>query len=299
MQSAFRFLSLIFVLAIASCQKPVEEVFIEPAPPEVEPPVESRDSTLLKKMFDISPGDDTSGYILFTYDSLKRPAEQREVIYGTQPPDFNQWIEYRYQGEARLPYLVLRHRRSTREYDWNADDTMFVKYQNGLVSYDSTRSYRFSTKEFFTVAVHTNTRIGDTLFIRSFEQWFKDGQVEFEYLNIFPIVLDRSNGNLLGYIAPRGPEFYYNIFKYNDHPDPVYPFYVPFPMDYYLWEWGPPAYKNLQTYLGMGSSPYGQAPGSLWGYKETTYTYRADGYPIKAQHIYSDGDKYDVAYEYY
>lgn len=294
----------IISLTLFACQRPVDEEIqpIPPAPETEEPPTATVDSTLVSKIiYFIEPGtgpEDTTEYTSFEYDSQKRTTlsvrveKDYSAVYSTET------YRYYYNGNDTLPWKMTRQSRFNYYPEQNYDDTIFLRYQNGVVVYDSTVFYRQGSPTMHTAQSNTLVQRGDSIYIRWINQDMQGGELIVSEDRLLKVYARRSAGNLLElWSEARIYGGHYSI-DYTTHPDPLRRTYVPFLFDYHAWEWGRAAYQNLPSRVLNNDAP--NPPGTgFWAWFKHDYEYRPDGYPLKETVSTNSDESYFVLFQYH
>lgn len=122
------------VVIFVGCQREPEEIL------EEDPPPASDSNSHRLKAIHIIEGletEDTAITIQFDYDNLNRLTKMTLTTVGSTDLD-ETWFFY--NGSSELPYLRVG-KSATPIWDIYGHDSSFLLYDQGMIVYDSTRSY--------------------------------------------------------------------------------------------------------------------------------------------------------------
>ena len=232
------------------------------------------DSTLIQMFAELKTGNpagygdlaDTQHVERFYYDNLKRivATERYDSLVYTLP-----WVydTYFYNGTDRVPYKIIRNEKNSSNSLYANDTTYFTYGPNGKVLIDSMNSYlsgygAYNSVIYFTRGTNTLTlSTGD----------------EYKFIS--------NNDNLMYQSdTSANPPLIYT-FLYDNHPNPLYrPEFCNMPIDYF-YVYGAIAgaidIKRIQkNNCTSYSRQYIYPPAPV--VETYNYTYRNDGYPLKA-----------------
>lgn len=261
----------LFVAMLSACQRPVDEILEpEPSPPEV-PTGEKPDSTLLRRYAELDQNGDSLEVTLFFYDEQKRA---KEVTLKSNTPESHSLRSYFYHGTDTLPYLVYSEVRNAGDNDYNLVDSVWLKYENGIVVWDSVYQDHGYMQGEKAIIVNNLVQHGDTLIHYANRKALKtNGDVEIYNDTAYYLAkYEHPTWELSGI---RTTHSFYEKYEFNSHPDPVWPFLIKAPLQHLFVTAAVPGSQYLADEIRSGDIPL-----TFELVKRMSYTYRSDGYPL-------------------
>ncbi|RZM28450.1 MAG: hypothetical protein EOO88_08940 [Pedobacter sp.] len=265
------FTTCLLVAVLAACQRPVDEILEpEPSPPE-EPTEEEADSTLLRRLAELDQNGDSLDVTLFFYDEQKRA---KEATLKSNTPENHSLRRYFYHGTDTLPYLVYSELRNAGDNDYNLFDSVWLKYEHGIVVWDSVHQDHGYMQGEKAIIVNKLVLRGDTLIHYANRKALKvNGDVEIYNDTAYYIArYEYPTWELSGILTTHS---FTEKYEFNSHPNPLWPFLVKDPIQHLFVLGAVPGSQYLADVIRSSD-----LPPTFELVKRMSYTYRSDGYPL-------------------